>query len=92
MMIGDSGTVLLMISVAVIPSMSGMLMSMRITCGRSFLAMLTAACPPSAVPATSMSGSKPISFARLSRVSAMSSTMRMRIFSPSAITPLTLPC
>src|SRR5882672_9323426 len=89
MMIGDSGTVLLMISVAVIPSMSGMLMSMRITCGRSFLAMFTAACPPSAVPATSISGSKPISFARLSRVSAMSSTIRMRIFSASAITPLT---
>ena len=31
MMIGDSGTVLEMISVAVIPSMSGMLMSIRIT-------------------------------------------------------------
>src|SRR2546430_5494406 len=89
MMIGDSGTVFEMISVAVIPSMSGMLMSMRITWGRSFLARLTAAWPPSAVPATSICGSKPISFARLSRVSAMSSTIRMRIFSASAITPLT---
>src|SRR6266566_3914836 len=36
-----------------------------------------------------MSGSKPISFARLSRVSAMSSTIRIRIFSASAMTPLT---
>ena len=70
-----------MISVAVIPSMSGMLMSIRITLGRSFLARVTASWPPPAVPATDMSGSNPMSLARFSRVSAMSSTMRIRIFS-----------
>jgi len=42
MMIGDSGTVWAMISVAVMPSIPGMLMSMRMTSGRSFLASSTA--------------------------------------------------
>jgi hypothetical protein len=45
MMIGDSGTVFEMISVAVMPSMSGMLISMRMTCGRSFFARVTEGLP-----------------------------------------------
>ena len=61
------------------PSMSGMLMSIKITSGRIFVASAMASAPEDAVPATSMSGSKPNSFARWSRVSGMSSTMRTLI-------------
>src|SRR6266511_3850264 len=80
MMIGDPGTVFEMISVAVMPSMSGMLMSMRIASGFRSLAIAMACWPVAALPTTSKSGSNPRSFERFSRVSAMSSTMRMRIF------------
>src|ERR1035437_6900898 len=66
-------------SVAVMPSMSGMLMSIRTTSGRILAAISIASAPDDAAPTTSMSGSKPSSLARWSRVSEMSSTMRTRI-------------
>ena len=58
------------------PSMSGMFMSIRMTSGRSLVACSIASAPEDAVPITWMSGSNPRSFARWSRVSGMSSTMR----------------
>src|ERR1035437_444299 len=66
-------------SVAVMPSMSGMLMSIRTTSGRILAASSIASAPDDAVPTTSISGSKPSSLARWSRVSEISSTMRTRI-------------
>ncbi len=63
------------------PSMSGMLMSIRTTSGVRELARLMASLPDAAEPTTSMSLSKPSSFVRWSRVSGMSSTMRTRIWS-----------
>jgi hypothetical protein len=66
-------------SVAEMPSMSGMLMSIRITSGESLVASEIASEPEEAVPTTSMSCSKPSSLARWSRVSGMSSTIRTLI-------------
>src|ERR1035437_2368229 len=74
-----AGTCAARSSVAVMPSMSGMLMSMRTTSGRILAASSIASAPDDAAPTTSMSGSKPSSLARWSRVSEMSSTMRTRI-------------
>ena len=51
-------------SVAAIPSMSGMLMSIRTTSGRSLVAIWIASRPDAAEPITSMSASKPRSFVR----------------------------
>ncbi len=68
-------------SVVAMPSMSGMLMSIRTTSGESFVARSRASAPDAAEPTTSMSLSKPSSFVRWSRVSGMSSTMRTRIWS-----------
>src|SRR5664279_4963327 len=66
-------------SVDVMPSMSGMLMSIRTTSGRILAANSIASAPDDAVPTTSISGAKPSSLARWSRVSEISSTMRTRI-------------
>ena len=51
-------------SVAAMPSMSGMLMSMRTMSGSSWAAISSASRPDAAAPTTSMSVSKPSSFAR----------------------------
>ena len=51
-------------SVAVMPSMSGMLMSMRMTSGFSRAPISRASLPDAAEPTTSMSLSKPRSFVR----------------------------
>ena len=51
-------------SVAVMPSMSGMLMSIRTTSGFSRTAISSASRPDAAAPTTSMSLSKPRSFVR----------------------------
>ena len=51
-------------SVAVIPSMSGMLMSIRTTSGWSRAAISSDSAPDAAAPTTSMSFSKPRSFVR----------------------------
>src|SRR5258705_6737789 len=63
-------------SVAVMPSIPGMLMSIRTTSGLSAAAICTASGPAAAAPTTSTSLSKPSSFDRWSRVSGMSSTIR----------------
>ena len=51
-------------SVAAMPSMSGMLMSIRMTSGLSRAAISSASRPDAAEPTTSMSPSKPRSFVR----------------------------
>ena len=66
---------------AAIPSISGMLMSIRTMSGRSFAAISSASAPDAAAPTTSTSFSNPRSFVRWSRVSVMSSTIRTRIWS-----------
>src|SRR6185369_17484773 len=70
------GTSAASFSVAVMPSMPGMLMSIRTTSGFTEAAIWTASGPPAAAPTTSTSLSKPSSFDRWSRVSGMSSTIR----------------
>jgi hypothetical protein len=75
------GTARAISSVVAMPSMSGMLMSMRTMSGVSLVASLRASTPDAAAPTTSMSPSKPRSFERWSRVSGMSSTIRTRIWS-----------
>src|SRR5215212_3243151 len=62
------------------PSIPGMLMSSSSTSGWSLAASGSASSPEAAAPTTSMSFSKLSSLARCSRVSAMSSTIRTRIF------------
>ena len=59
-----SGTSALRRSVAAMPSMSGMLMSIRMTSGFSSAASVSAWAPDAAAPTTSMSDSKPSSFVR----------------------------
>ncbi len=51
-------------SVAVMPSMPGMLMSIRTTSGLRATAIWMASGPPAAAPTTSTSPSKPSSFVR----------------------------
>ena len=58
------GTSAASFSVAVMPSMPGMLMSIRTTSGRSAVAISIASGPPAAAPTTSTSLSKPSSFDR----------------------------
>ena len=64
MMTAAVGTSAASFSVAVMPSMPGMLMSIRTTSGRSAVAISTASGPPEAAPTTSTSASKPSSFER----------------------------
>src|SRR5207253_1674945 len=61
------------------PSIVGMFTSVSTMSGRTRCASSRPCLPSPAVPATSMSSSKLSSFCRLSRVLAMSSTMRRRI-------------
>ncbi len=63
------------------PSISGMLMSIRTTSGPSSEARAIASRPDAAAPTTVMSDSNPSSLVRWSRVSGMSSTIRTRIWS-----------
>jgi hypothetical protein len=58
------GTSAASFSVAVMPSIPGMLMSMRTTSGLSFVAISIASGPPAAAPTTSTSLSKPSSLER----------------------------
>src|SRR3990172_7931318 len=80
------GTAEASFSVAVMPSMPGMLMSIRTTSGLTAAAISRASGPLAAAPTTSTSASKPSSFERWSRVSGMSSTIRTLM--RSAIVPL----
>ena len=64
MMIGQVERRWEMISAAATPSISGMLMSMTMTSGRSSIACLIASSPEAAKPATSRSRSRPSSLAR----------------------------
>src|SRR6476661_2235126 len=73
------GNRLVILVVAVMPSMPGILTSIRTMFGSSRSHRLSASSPLSAIPTTSTSGSKRSSFATLSRLSAMSSTIRTRI-------------
>ena len=61
---GRGGSVAAICSVAAMPSMSGMLMSIRTMSGVSLPAISSASRPDAAAPTTSMSLSKPSSFVR----------------------------
>ena len=79
MITGELGTSWARVSVAWMPSMIGMLTSISTMSGASFFACSMPSFPFMAVPTTWMSGSKESSFWRLSRVLAMSSTIRTLI-------------
>src|ERR1700719_3134971 len=79
MITGDAGNSWASRSVSWIPSMIGMFTSVSTMSGRSRWASSRPCLPSPAVPMTSMSSSNPSSLRRLSRVLAMSSTMRSRI-------------
>ena len=79
MITGEWGASEASTSVAWMPSISGMLTSMRMTSGPSLSASATASLPLVAVATTSMSSSKERSFRRLSRVLEMSSTIKTLI-------------
>ena len=81
-----------MASVAAIPSSTGILISINITSGRSFSALLIASSPLWASPTTSTRGSKLSRHLTLSQVSGTSSTIKTRIFlvSCSKLTPIFL--
>ena len=79
MITGDAGSSWASRSVSWIPSMIGMFTSIRTMSGSSRWASSRPCLPSPAVPMTSMSSSNPSSLRRLSRVLAMSSTMRSRI-------------
>src|SRR4030042_1488089 len=72
-----------MISVAAIPSMSGILISIKRTSGFTSLDISIASRPVRATPTTSTSGSNCSNFLMLSLVSAMSSTITTLILSVS---------
>src|SRR5262244_2310355 len=67
------------------PSMSGMLISIRTTFGLVSLASWMPSRPLRAMPTTSMSGSNCNSLRMFSRVSAKSSTIKTRIFAPALL-------
>src|ERR1700686_884285 len=76
---GCAGTPWASRSVSWIPSMIGIFTSVSTMSGSSRCASSSPCLPSPAVPMTSMSSSNPSSLRRLSRVLAMSSTMRSRI-------------
>ena len=80
MMTAEFGACWVISPAAVMPSMSGMLMSIRTMSGWSWSTFWTASRPSPAVPTTSMSCSNRSSLLMLSRLSGTSSTTRMRIF------------
>src|ERR1700730_6527277 len=79
MITGEAGSSWASRSVSWIPSMIGMFTSVSTMSGSSRCASSRPCLPSPAVPMTSMSSSNPSSLRRLSRVLAMSSTMRSRI-------------
>src|SRR4030042_3257685 len=83
MIICVNGTSLRMISVAVIPSISGILISIKRTSGLTSLEISIASRPVLATPTTSTSASNCNNFLMFSLVSEMSSTITTRIFSVS---------
>src|SRR3990172_10571782 len=83
MTIWANGTSFNSASVATMPSMSGMLMSMRTTSGWVSWANWMASSPERAEPTIWMSVSNCRSLRMFSRVSAISSTISRRILSPS---------
>src|SRR4051794_39417191 len=74
------GNSAVIISVALMPSMSGMLMSIKITSGCSRRAITRASVPLPAMPTTSRSRSNMTSLLICSRASTLSSTITRRIF------------
>src|SRR3990172_9736604 len=85
MMIWAKGTSSSTFSVAAMPSMSGMLMSIRTTCGWVCLERVMPSFPVRAAPQTSRSDSNCSNLRMLSRVSAKSSTIRTRILVATAL-------
>src|ERR1700680_2746700 len=83
MITGEAGSSWASRSVSWIPSMIGMFTSVSTMSGSSRCASSRPCLPSPAVPMTSRSSSNPSSLRRLSRVLAMSSTMRSRIKSIS---------
>src|ERR1700726_860941 len=79
MITGEAGNSWARRSVSWVPSMIGMFTSVSTMSGSSRWASSSPCLPSPAVPMTSMSSSNPSSLRRLSRVLAMSSTMRSRI-------------
>src|SRR4030042_917188 len=79
MTIWVKGTSRRIASVAVMPSMSDMLMSIRMTSGLVSLAISMASSPERAAPTTAISDSNCSSLRMFSRVSAKSSTIHTRI-------------
>src|SRR3990172_6276406 len=79
MTIWVKGTSRRIASVAVMPSMSDILMSIRMTSGLVSLAISMASSPERAAPTTAMSDSNCSSLRMFSRVSAKSSTIKTRI-------------